>query len=106
MVRFMSVLLIGLTAGRLGAQDAPVPPPPPDRPLMDDIPVVMPALQTTWGVRTWISTGHSTLSYAGVNNIPDIMSELKWTRLRNPMLELSGESIWYDRLILRMDLGI
>ena len=75
-------------------------PPPPPEPFHGNL------VQTTFGLRTWISSGHSSISYAGVNGVPDVMSELHWRRLRNPMLELSADMLWFDRFILRTDLGI
>src|SRR5262249_41499631 len=68
----------------------PAPPPvaPPPAVLLDEAPVAGPAavvvaapwVQTTFGLRTWISTGNSMISYAGINGVPDVMSELHWRK--------------------------
>lgn len=63
-------------------------------------------LQTALGVRTWISTGRSSISYAGVGGVPNVMSELHWRRLNNPVLEFSADTLWFDRLIMRADFGV
>src|SRR5262245_29352053 len=73
---------------------------PPPEPYAGDL------VQTTFGLRTWLSTGQSTISYAGIDGIPHVMSDLRWRRLHNPMIELSGDSLWFDRLVVRADLGI
>jgi Protochlamydia outer membrane protein len=77
---------------------------------VDDVPPPEPfagnVVNTTFGLRTWVSTGHSAVSYAGIDGIPHVMSELHWRRLNNPMLELSADCLWFDRLIVRTDLGV
>jgi hypothetical protein len=65
-----------------------------------------PIVHLNLGLRTWLSYGHSWISYAGVNGVPDVMSELHWRRVRNPMLELSADTLWFERLVVRADLGI
>lgn len=65
-----------------------------------------PEVQVNLGLRTWLSYGHSWISYAGINGVPDVMSELHWRRIRNPMLELSADTLWFERLVVRTDLGI
>ncbi|GEM_PF-1413950 len=74
--------------------------PPPPEPLSGNF------VQTTLGVRTWLSYGHSSISYAGVDGVPNVMSELHWRRVRNPMLEFSADTIWHERFIVRADLGV
>src|SRR5437867_2229622 len=51
-----------------------------DRALTEPVVIGGPQVQTTFGLRTWLSTGRSTISYAGVAGVPDVMSELHWRR--------------------------
>src|SRR5215510_11193433 len=48
---------------------------------VEDIPPPEPfagnLVQTTFGLRTWVSTGHSAVSYGGIDGIPHVMSELQ-----------------------------
>src|SRR5688572_28225486 len=80
-----------LTSGGARAQDviAIVPPPYFDEGVWVE-PYDGPVVQVNLGLRTWLSYGHSWIAYAGVNGVPDVMSELHWRRVRNPMLELSA----------------
>ncbi len=110
--RFSLFIFLVCASGSLGAQEffdapaLPIPPPPSAPPIVLVEPPLSSTLQTTLGIRTWLSTGRSSLSYAGVNGVPDVMSELHWTRQRNPMIELSGDMIWYDHLVVHTDLGV
>ena len=88
---------------------AQVPPPPPPPPLVvprDPLPEDAPWLRTEWGLRTWLSTGHSSLSVAGANGAPAVLSRLNWSRLDNTVIELSADMVLRDRWLLNFAFGI
>jgi hypothetical protein len=62
-------------------------------------------LEVLLGYRTWISFGQSTISMAGSGGFPNIISELKWRRLFNPIQEVNAETIWGGRFIARFDVS-
>ena len=57
------------------------------------------------GYRTWVSFGQSTISMAGSGGYPNIISELKWRNLVNPIQEFNVETVWGRRFIARIDFG-
>lgn len=89
-----------------------VPQEPPSAPLLGEpsgyaapCPLETPFLQVQAGYRTWLSFGQSTISVSGTGGYPDILSELHWKKMFNPIQELSLEGIWWDRLITRVEIG-
>ena len=43
---------------------------------------------------------------SGTGGFPNIISELKWRNLINPIQEFSVDTVWAERVIARMDFGI
>lgn len=62
-------------------------------------------VQLLVGYKTWLSYGQSVISMSGTGGYPNILSELKWTRLINPIQELSVETVLGGRFITRFDIG-
>lgn len=63
-------------------------------------------LQLLLGYRTWVSFGRSRTSMAGTGGYPDILSELTWQKLFNPVQEVNLETVWWNRFLIAVDLGI
>src|SRR5262249_16788162 len=74
----------------------------PDDPVVT---VAAPLVEFSVGARTWVSFGQSTISVAGPNGSPDVLSELKWTRLVNPIVEFNAETLWLERIVAELILG-
>jgi len=101
------------------AQQAPLPPLPPEPVIQPSAPpppregdafTARPSadveiLQIMPGYRTWFSFGQSTISMAGSGGYPNIISELKWRNLVNPIQEINVDTLWGSRFIARMDFG-
>jgi outer membrane protease len=63
-------------------------------------------LQAQLGYRTWVSFGQSIISMSGSSGFPNILSELKWRHLVNPIQEFNLDMLWAGRFIARLDVGV
>ncbi len=62
-------------------------------------------LQVQLGYRSWVSFGQSIISMSGSGGYPNIISELKWRSLVNPIQEFNLDTLWAGRFIARVDVG-
>ncbi len=57
------------------------------------------------GQRTWLSTGASEFSFAGLGGVPNVLSELKWKQVASTVVEFDANALLFERYSLNIGTG-